>query len=115
MSLYLLCSGCQDKLGPEVNDKFRVPNSQDTRLPPSYIFGSIYSVILSSLTIPSPFLSTKEQRLSSNLEEMENDVEEHTQQSTDDSPEREKSESAGNNYESETHLDSNTKWPLESR
>ncbi|CAF9919240.1 MAG: hypothetical protein ALECFALPRED_001094 [Alectoria fallacina] len=51
----------------------------------------------------------KEQRLLSKPEEMENGVEKHAQQSTDDPPEREKLESAGDECESDEHLDSNTK------
>ena len=40
---------------------------------------------------------------------MENDVEKHAQQSTDDRPEREQLKSAENKCESDKHLDSNTK------
>lgn len=52
-----------------------------------------------------------EQHLLSAPAEMGDDVERHAQQSTNDSPEREKSESAGHNHESDKNLDSNTKMP----
>ena len=43
---------------------------------------------------------------------MGDDVEKNTQQSTNHSPEREKSESAGHNHETDKILDSNTKLPI---
>ena len=52
-----------------------------------------------------------EQLLLSNPEGMGNDVEKNTQQSTNNSPEREKSESVGHDQESDRILDSNTNMP----